>query len=196
MQWDERYGGGEFVYGKEPNDFLKEYAHLLPRGHVLCLAEGQGRNAVYLASLGHQVTALDASKVGLQSALSLAQERGVQIDTVQADLAHYALGDATWDGIVSIFCHLPTAVRESVLRQVEAALRPGGVFLLEAYAPGQLEYNTGGPKSRELLASLEEIQRCLQGLDMLHAVETERDVVEGTLHTGRARVVQVVAKIQ
>lgn len=192
-QWDERYGAGEYVYGQEPNDFLVSVAGRIPRGKVLSLADGQGRNGVYLAGLGHQVTGVDSSAIGLEMARQLALERGVRIETIVADLADFDLGRECWDGIVSIFCHLPPPVRKDLLRRVVAALRPGGVFIMEAYSPAQLNFGTGGPSSVELLVPLSELKNELAGLRLDHAVEVERTVIEGKLHSGRAAVVQIVA---
>lgn len=193
-QWDERYATGEYVYGKEPNDFLASAAGRIPRGgRVLCLAEGQGRNAVFLAGLGYDVTGVDSSAVGLAMARRLATERGVKIETIVADLSDFDPGIECWDGIVSIFCHLPPPTRKELLRKVVAALRPGGVFIMEAYTPAQLKFGTGGPSSEELLVSLSDLKPELEGLQLNHAIETERDVFEGMLHTGRASVVQITA---
>lgn len=192
-QWDERYGGGEFVYGTAPNDFLVAMAGRIPPGRVLCLAEGQGRNAAYLAGRGFEVTGVDSSAVGLEMARQLAASRGVTITTVVADLAEFDPGVACWEGVVSIFAHLPAAIRRRVLPRMARALRPGGLLILEAYAPAQIGYGTGGPSSRDLLASLDELRADLDGLVFQHAVEIEREVVEGRLHTGRAAVVQIVA---
>lgn len=191
--WDARYAGEDYVYGKEPNDFLAAQANRLPRGRALCLAEGEGRNAVFLAGLGYAVLAVDASTQGLAKAEKLARERGVAIDTRVADLAAYPITPGHWDLIVSIFCHLPPPVRRHVHRAAVAGLRPGGAFLLEAYTPRQLEFGTGGPPTRELLMNLASLREELKGLHFVHAAETERDVVEGRLHTGRGAVVQLLA---
>ena len=193
--WDERFAGEEFRYGTLPNDFLREHAAALPpRGRVLCLGEGEGRNAVFLAGQGFEVVGVDGSAVGLAKAARLAHERGVTITTRQADLAQYALGRAAWDGIVSIWCHLPAPVRARVHRDVVGALRPGGVFLLEAYTPAQLAYGTGGPSAIGQLPTAAALREELAGLHFDIAVEREREVHEGTSHNGRSAVVQVLAR--
>lgn len=194
MDWDARYREPGFAYGTEPNDFLREVAGRIPPGPVLCLAEGEGRNAVWLAGLGHEVVAVDSSRVGLAKAARLAAERGVALTTIPADLAEYAIEPGAWAGIVAIFAHLPPPVRARMHRGAVAGLRPGGVFVLEAYAPRQLEFGTGGPQAPELLMSLADLRAELAGLELLIARETERDVVEGRCHTGRAAVVQVLAR--
>jgi len=192
--WDQRYGESGYAYGTEPNDFLKEMAPRLTPGRCLCLAEGEGRNAVFLAGRGFEVTAVDASSVGMDKAAQLAQQRGVALDTVVSDLADYRVQPDHWDAIVSIFCHVPLAIRRPLHRAVVAGLRPGGMLLLEAYTPRQLELGTGGPKLAELTMQLVDLRDELAGLEFLHALETERDVVEGKYHTGRGAVVQVLAQ--
>lgn len=191
--WDARYSGAEYVYGTAPNDFLASVAAQIPKGRVLSLAEGEGRNAVYLAGLGYKVLAVDASAVGLGKAQRLAEERGVAIETRRADLADFAIEPDNWDAVISIFCHLPSAVRADLHRKVVAGLRPGGVFILEAYTPAQLKLKTGGPPTEDLLMTLSALKRELKGLRFIHAQELERNVIEGQLHTGRGAVVQVVA---
>ncbi len=192
--WDERYSEPGFAYGTEPNDFLRERAAQLQPGRTLSLAEGEGRNAVFLAGLGHEVTAVDASAVGLDKARQLAAERGLDIDTRVADLAAFEIEAGGWDNIVSIFCHLPPEVRRRLHRAVVAGLRPGGMLLLEAYTPAQIALGTGGPPVAELTMTLGALREELAGLNFLHAAEREREVIEGRYHTGRAAVVQVLAR--
>lgn len=195
-EWDERFAQDAYVYGTEPNDFLRAFASKLPPppARVLSLAEGEGRNGVYLAGLGHEVTAVDSSRVGLEKARRLADEKGVEIETVQADLASYAIEPAAWDVVVSIFCHLPPELRRRVHRQVVEGLRPGGMVLLEAYTPEQLRHRTGGPPRLELLYTAELLREDFAGLEFLHLEELERDVTEGILHRGLAAVVQLLAR--
>jgi SAM-dependent methyltransferase len=192
--WDERYDTADFVYGREPNAFLAAVGGMIPPGDVLCLAEGEGRNAVFLARQGHRVVAVDSSAVGLAKAARLAGENGVRIETVAADLAEFAMEPGRWDAIVSIFCHLPPQVRRALHHKVVEGLRPGGLFILEAYTPAQLALRTGGPPTEEMMMTLAGLREELAGLEFLQAREIERDVVEGRLHTGRGAVVQVVAR--
>lgn len=191
--WDERYGAADY-YGTEANEFLRENCSKIRRGgDVLCLAEGEGRNAVFLAQQGFRPVAVDQSAVGLAKAERLAAARGVQIHTVHSNLDGYHIEPMRWDGIVSIWCHLPTSLRAAVHKRVVAGLKVGGVFLLEAYTPAQLEYGTGGPRSADLLPTLEQLREELKGLEFAHAVERERTVHEGGGHHGLSAVVQVVA---
>jgi SAM-dependent methyltransferase len=193
--WDERYGAAGYYYCAEPNDFLREHCGAIrPGGAVLCLADGEGRNAVFLAALGYAVVAVDQSFVGLQKAKRLAASKGVRITTIQADLADYRIEPDRWDGIVSIFCHLPRPLRAEIYRQVLPGLKPGGLFLLEAYTPEQLRYGTCGPPTADLLVRLEDLRNELDGLALIHAMERERVVMEGRGHSGLSAVVQVIAR--
>jgi len=191
--WDLRYSNAEYVYGTTPNEFLVSVADQIPRGKVLSLAEGEGRNAVYLSELGCKVLGVDTSAVGLSKAQRLAEERGVTIETRVANLADFHIEPDSWDAIVSIFCHLPSGIRSSVHHKVVAGLRPGGVFVLEAYTPTQLKLKTGGPPTADMTMTLKLLRTELAGLRFIHARELEREVIEGKFHTGRGAVVQVVA---
>lgn len=192
--WDERFAGDEYAYGKEPNEFVVAAADRIPPGRVLCLAEGEGRNAVYLAGLGHDVTAVDASSVGLAKARRLAAERGVSLTTVLADLTDFTIEPEAWAGIVSIWAHLPRPVRTRLYGQAARGLLPGGVFVLMAYTPAQLAYGTGGPSVPGLLVDLASLREDLPGLEFVIGREFVRDVHEGKLHQGPSAVVQVLAR--
>lgn len=193
--WNERYGReAGYFYGTEPNAFLASIAVCIPAGPVLCLAEGEGRNAVHLATLGHAVTAVDQSAIGLAKAQRLAAAHGVELATVVADLAAYEIAPGAWAGVVSIFAHLPQPLRRIVHAAVVRGLAPGGVFVLEAYTPAQLAFGTGGPKDPALLMELSGLRAEVAGLELIVAQEVEREVVEGSGHTGRAAVVQIVGR--
>lgn len=191
--WDRRYSEPGFAYGTKENTFLASVAHFIPEGPVLCLGEGEGRNAVFLAERGYKVTAIDASSVGLEKAELLADDRGVRIHTVLADLADFDIQPSSWAGIVSIFCHLPPGLRAQVHQRCVQGLIPYGAFVLEGYTPKQLDYNTGGPSNLELLMKTTDLKQELAGLRFPIAREVERDVLEGAYHTGRSAVVQLVA---
>ncbi|MCX9157423.1 class I SAM-dependent methyltransferase [Niveibacterium sp. 24ML] len=190
--WDERYSQPGFYYGDTPNDFLREHASRIPPGEVLCLGEGEGRNALYLAQLGYQVTAVDSSAVGLEKLSKRAEAGGLLIRTVCADLAKYDFGSARWSAVVSIFCHLPPPLRAFVHARAVSALRPGGLVLLEAYTPRQLQLGTGGPKDQSLLYEMRTLASDFAALRREHLAELEREVIEGIGHTGRASVVQLI----
>jgi SAM-dependent methyltransferase len=146
--WDERYSQPGFAYGTEPNEFLASAAGRIPHGPVLSLGEREGRNAAFLAGLGHRVVAVDQSEVGLAKAKKLSAHRGRSIETVCADLAAFSIEPGAWAGVVSIFCHLPRRIRRPLYAATVQGLRPGGVLVLEAYTPEQLGRGTGGPKTR------------------------------------------------
>jgi SAM-dependent methyltransferase len=191
--WDERYSAEDYAYGTAPNKFLQENVNIIPKGNVLSLAEGEGRNAIFLAKQGYSVTAVDASLVGLNKGRKLAEENGVVVEFIQADLADYDLGENIWDGIVSIFFPLPSSIRKQLYKKVEAGLKRNGVFLLEAYTPDQLKHGTGGGNSVDLMQTKETLSLELAGLKFTHLIELERDVVEGIYHTGIGAVVQAIA---
>ncbi|WP_299267306.1 methyltransferase domain-containing protein [uncultured Psychrosphaera sp.] len=194
--WDQRYNNEEFAYGTEPNDFLKsEFAQIPKGGKVLCLAEGEGRNAVFLAKQGYDVTAVDQSPVGLVKATKFAAQNGVKISTIVADLNDYDLGENCWDGIVSIAAHVPSFLRKQIHTQTVKSLSDNGVFILEAYTEKQLEMDgIGGPPNKELLMSLAELKEELTDLEFVIGQEVERHISEGQYHQGESAVVQVVAR--
>ncbi|MFV2057720.1 MAG: class I SAM-dependent methyltransferase [Thiohalomonadales bacterium] len=195
--WDQRYSEEDFAYGTTANDFLRsEYARIPQGGRVLCLAEGEGRNAVFLARQGYTVTAVDQSAVGLKKAESLAAEHGVKISMQIADLADYDLGSEQWDGIVSISAHLPPLLRKKVHAQIVKSLKDDGILILEAYTVDHLDRaGIGGPpsSSKELFMSLETLRVELVGLQFDIGDEVTRELSEGKYHQGESAVVQVVA---
>jgi SAM-dependent methyltransferase len=191
--WNERYSADEYIYGTEPNAFLAEHAAKL-EGPVLSLAEGEGRNAVYLATLGLEVHGVDGSEVGLAKARALAKARGVEIRTEVADLATYVPRAGAYGAVVSISAHLPRAIRHRLYPLVERCLKPGGLIVLEAYTEAQLARDTGGPKDPDMLMSVAKIAAEFPGFDAVHLVELEREVLEGSYHTGVASVVQFIGR--
>jgi SAM-dependent methyltransferase len=197
--WDSRYGDSDdFAYGTEPNDFLAaQYTNILPGGNVLCLAEGEGRNAVFLAKQGFSVTAVDQSEAGLSKANKLAKNNGVVITTIQADLAEFEMEPNEFDGIISIFGHLPPPLREAVHHKVVASLKAGGVYILEGYTVQHFAMpGVGGPPpaAREIMFSLDSLRTELEGLDLIVAQDVDREVNEGKYHSGLSATVQVVGR--
>ena len=192
--WNRRYAEPGYAYGDQPNDFLRERATALPPGDVLCLAEGEGRNAVHLAQLGHRVLAQDLSAVGLAKAEALAQSRGVTIQTCCGDLAAFHPAPQSVDLVVAIWMHLPPPLRAQVLSRAVAALRPGGHLIIEAYTPRQLELGTGGPPQLELLCEPADLRSELAGLELLVLQERRRWIEEGPYHHGDSAVVQVLGR--
>jgi SAM-dependent methyltransferase len=191
--WNERYSEAGFAYGTKPNDFLFTHFDRLTKGKVLCLAEGEGRNAVFLATQGFDVTAVDFSEVGLEKTLGLAEQNKITVKTICADLSDFAIEESYWDSIVSIWVPLPSVVRRVLHEKVVSGLRTGGTFLLEAYTPQQIEFGTGGGRQVDLMMSLDLLQEELSGLQFDIAREIIREVHEGKYHNGQSAVVQVLA---
>lgn len=193
IDWNDRYADDEFIYGTEPNEFLCEHSSKLV-GPVLSLAEGEGRNAVYLASLGLQVHCVDGSAVGLAKAHRLANSRGVEITTEVADLANFEPAANRYQSVISISAHLPSGLRCRLYPMIERCLMPNGLFVLEAYSENQVHRNTGGPKDIDMLMTVSKIEREFPNLEPILLREVEREVHEGKVHTGLASVVQFVGR--
>lgn len=194
--WDQRYNEPGFAYGTDENDFLRtQYSRIPKSGRVLCLAEGEGRNSVFLAKQGYQVTAVDQSAVGLEKAQQLAVKNGVTIKTEVANLNDYDLGQDSWHGVVSISAHLPPGIRKSLHANLSSALKNNGVLILEAYTEDNLQTSgIGGPppSQKELFMSLAELKTELKDLKLEIAQELKRNISEGKYHQGESAVVQVV----
>jgi len=192
--WNEKFSGDEYAYGTEPNEFLKEVALKLPPGAALSIAEGEGRNAVWLAEQGHEVSCIEQSEKGVAKTLRLALKRGVLVNAERGELETFHIQPNSWDLVVSIYAHTPPDLRRRLHRQIAAGLKPGGLFVLEAYTPDQISNNTGGPKDVSLMPTAGGLREELRGLVFDRIEEVEREVHEGMLHTGKANVVQVVAR--
>jgi SAM-dependent methyltransferase len=192
--WNDRYKREVYAYGSEPNDFLRQHAGLFPeRSRIVSLAEGEGRNAVFLARQGHVVRGLDFSEEGQRKALRLAEAHGVRIEYELADLCHYDLGEAAWDGVVSVFCHLSENDRPSLFASVARALKPGGIFLLESYNKAQIDLGTGGPKDVAYLLAKVELEQAFQEFEILLCRDRLRTIEEGDHHSGTGSVTQFIA---
>ncbi len=186
-QWDKRFDVDRYLYGTEPVEFLKENIHRLPKGKALCLAAGEGRNAVWLAAQGYEATAMDAAPKGLEKALALAGERGVTIKTEVGDLQHgYDIGDSEYDLITDFYYH-DTAMIPAVMR----ALKPGGMFILQNFSIDQLETNRFGPKNPDYLVKPNELLNHFEGYRILHYEDTVVELDEG-MHQGPGAVVRLI----
>lgn len=200
--WDQQFAAPGFKYGTAPNAFLQEQAHrLAPSSTVLVPGDGEGRNGVWLATQGHHVWAVDSSAVGLAKARALAGERGVTIDTVVADLAEWCPPPASVDAVVLIYVHFPPALRTLVHQRMLAALRDGGMLILEAFHPAQLGRTSGGPKDVSMLYTLEMLREDVAAaaadtFEEIVAWEGETRLDEGPGHQGIANVVRLVVRRQ
>lgn len=192
--WDEHYLTGDYIFGTEANSFLKQHLEQLPVGNTLSIGEGEGQNAVLLASQGHTVTALDASAVGLAKATNLAAKRQVSLEVIHADLAHYQLQPDSWDSIVSLFCHLPETLRKRVYKELINSLKPGGYFILEVYSPKQFTFKDNISPPATSLVNLKTLKNELNGLQFIHAIETSRELQEGLTQSDYIEVVQIIAR--
>lgn len=195
--WDERYSAVEFVYGTEPNVWLKTQQMQLPlQGHALAVADGEGRNGVWLAQRGLEVLAVDGSAVGLAKARSLSVERGCAhlYHPLVADLLSWTPDVAHFDLVVQCFLHLPPEARRQVHAALVKALVPGGLLVLECFTPRQLAFGTGGPKDIDLLYEPEDLLRDFAALEILHVEEVEVDLREGPFHSGTSAVVRLTAR--
>ena len=198
-KWNGIYAQKEFIYGEAENEFLKYIVDsdiLLPCSNVLCIAEGEGRNAVFLAKKGHNVTAFDFSINAKNKATDLMSKHGVEIDYCLSDINDFKFGENKWDAIISIFAHNNEKTRCLTYSKIEKSLKNNGIIILESYHPNQLKmnYDSGGPKNEDWLVSLNEVLRAFGGFQILHAEEIERNVVEGLYHTGKAYVTQFVGR--
>ena len=191
--WDERFSSPEYIYGERPNEFFRSQLLKIQPGELLLPAEGEGRNAVFAASNGWKVTAVDYSREGMNKALQLAEKRGVKIDYVISDLLEYSNDGKQFDAIGLVFAHFPSAIRRSLHRRLAASLRTGGIVILEAFSKEQINNDTGGPRSADLLYSLDKIKEDFNDFRFLLAEEVTERLEEGAFHDGLAHLARIVA---
>lgn len=193
--WHKRFLAENYVYGKEANAFLTEFHYKLDvTGKALAIAEGEGRNAVYLAEQGMDVTAWDYAQSGLDKTNQLAKERGVEVATKLVDLNEAEWGKEEWDEIVSVFGHFPLELRTKTLDSIQEAVKPGGYFLTEVYSHYQLPYKSGGPQNIEFLYRPEEFLTTFADWRIIHFFTGEVTRHEGELHNGLSHVIQFVGQ--
>jgi SAM-dependent methyltransferase len=194
--WDQNFAAAGYKYGTQPNAFLVWQAQrIAPGSHVLVPGDGEGRNGVWLAQQGHRVTAMDGSAVGLQKAQTLAAERGVALDTVLGDLADWTPEPGRFDAVVLTFVHLPPAIRAAAHQRLAAGLRPGGLLLLEAFHPQQLQHTSGGPKDAAMLYTSALLRADFgDALTERLAWQGEVTLDEGPGHQGKAHVTRYVGQ--
>lgn len=191
--WNERFKDEKYVYGTEPNVFLKDM-HAVLSGDVLTIAEGEGRNAVFLAGQGLNVTAWDYAESGLEKVSKLAARQGVRVNTELVDLAEAKWQQNQWDGIVNVFGHFPGEVRQKTLSGVKGAIKPGGYFIAEVYSHSQIPYQSGGPKELDFLYRPEDFLEEFSDWRIVHFFLGEVIRNEGELHNGLSHVIQFVGQ--
>lgn len=189
-QWNARYTTDEFVYGKEPNGFFKEELDKLTPGKLLLPAEGEGRNAVYAAKAGWDVTCFDWSEEGKKKADKLAAEAGVKINYIVSEIGSFEYNEGEFDAVGLVFVHLPEEEREELHRNVVKCLKPGGTLIFNAYDKTQLGKDSGGPKDIALLYSLEQIVEDFIDLEFSVFAKETVELSEGNLHRGAADVIK------
>ncbi len=194
--WDQRFDRDDYFYGTEPSQFLIAQSELLQPGlRALVLAEGEGRNAVYLAERGLKVTAMDSSRVALAKARKLAAERAVEVDFQDADLAQWHWEPEAYDLVAAIFIQFAEPeLRAAIFAGMQHTLAPGGVLLLHGFTPAQLAYGSGGPPCAEQLYTPDMLRDAFAGLEILRLEEYELELQEGTGHAGRAALIDLVAR--
>jgi SAM-dependent methyltransferase len=194
--WNQRYAGPDYLFGRAPNEYLRSQASLLPaRGSALCVADGEGRNSVWLAGRGLAVQAFDIAEAGVAKARRLAAEAGVAVDFAVADCDTWAWAPASHDVVVAIFIQFADPpLRERLFANMARALKPGGVLILQGYTPKQLEYKTGGPGQLSHLYTAELIREAFEGLQTLELVEYDAELNEGSQHAGMSALLGFVAR--
>ncbi|MFO1216795.1 MAG: class I SAM-dependent methyltransferase [Burkholderiaceae bacterium] len=194
--WNGRFDTGSYIFGTAPNDWLREQAHhLAPASRVLCVADGEGRNSVWLARHGHRVDAFDIAEVGIRKARALATGAGVGVNFAVADVDALQWPAALYDAVVAIFIQFADpAMRARLFEHMVHTLKPGGVLVLQGYTPRQLEYKTGGPPLVENLYTEPMLRDAFAGLEIIALREYEADLAEGTQHAGRSALIGLTAR--
>lgn len=193
--WDARFGAEHYVYGTAPNAFLsRQSASLQPGLSVLSVADGEGRNGVWLAEQGLDVTTVDASPEGVAKAQKLAQQRGVSLQAHCADLTNWDWPQAAFDLVVMVFLHLPPDQRPAIHRRLIQALKPGGLLIAEVFRIQQLNHSSGGPKDPDLLYTVETLQADFGDAEILELTEAAPVLDEGPFHQGPAATLQLLAR--
>lgn len=198
-RWDERYSNDEFAYGTQPNNYLKDQLQKLETGSILFPAEGEGRNAVFAAQFGWNVSAFDISTEGKNKALLLAENNNVKIDYQVGELQNLNFKKEQFDVIALIYAHFPADIKSSLHTMLDQYLRKDGFIIFEAFSKKHLEFvlkneKVGGPKDIESLFSIDEIKSDFPDYDIIELVETEIELNEGIFHNGTASVIRFLGK--
>ena len=195
--WNERFDKEEFIFGTEPNEYLVEQTkkYLKSGDKVLCIADGEGRNGVWLAKQGMQVVGFDASDIALSKAQKFAHENQVDVEYTFSDTDSYSWPNNVYDAVVGIFIQFADpAMRERIFQKTLTTLKPGGIFILQGYTPKQLEYKTGGPSLIEHLYTEELIRDLAKDFSILELCSYEKVLSEGARHEGMSALLGLVAQ--
>ena len=188
--WNQRFAAGEYYYGKEPNPWFKEKMDSLVPGSILVPADGEGRNGVYAATLGWQVTAIDFSEEGRKKALLLASEKNVSVQYLIGDISQTDFGTGKYDAVAMIYVHMPPPVRREVHRKLVNSLKPGGWFILEAFNPKQITNTSGGPKTPDMLYTVPILQEDFHDIEIIELNEYRVYLEAGDGHSGPADIIR------
>lgn len=196
--WDERYSQSEFVYGENPNQYLKEKLKTIQVGKILFACEGEGRNAVYASELGWNVFAFDQSKQGKIKAELLAKKKAVKIDYTVSDIEDVNYEKEFFDVLVLIYVHFPKEKRKAYHQKLSSLLKEGGTLIIEGFSKDHVQYqqenpSAGGPKDVDILYDLETLKSDFDGFDFVEAYQTETELSEGRFHVGKASVIRILA---
>jgi cyclopropane fatty-acyl-phospholipid synthase-like methyltransferase len=196
QRWEARFAEPGYVFGTAPNKFLVDHAHLLKKGEkALAIADGEGRNGVFLAEQGLDVLSVDFSSLAQEKARKLARERGVAVRIEQVDIINWDWPAEEFDVVAAIFFQFATPPeRDKIFAGIRKTLKPGGLLLLEGYGPKQLEYKTGGPPHLENLYTRELLERAFIDFAQLEVREYDAVIEEGARHAGMSALVDLVAR--
>lgn len=198
-RWNERYSKEDFAYGEQPNNYLKEQLAKLSVGSILFPAEGEGRNAVYAAKMGWDVSAFDISIEGKNKALRLADTNQVSIDYQVGELQTLNFQAEQFDAIALIYAHFPPEIKSSIHQTLDKYLRKDGIIIFEAFSKNHLDYiakneKVGGPKELAMLFSIEDIKADFKNYEIIELVETVIELNEGVFHNGQGSVIRFVGR--
>lgn len=192
--WNERYSSEEYIYGTEANEFFREQIDSMEAGRILLPGEGEGRNAVYAASKGWIVDALDFSEAAMKKALRLAESNSVKINYFVSDLSEFKYPENYYDAVGLMFVHLPVEIRNSIHNRLIAALKQGGTIIMEAFNKKQIKNTSGGPKDINLLYDETDILESFKDLEIILLESTITELSEGNYHKGKADVIRFIGR--
>ncbi len=194
--WNRRYAGDELLFGEQPNEYLRAQQARLPRGgRALCVADGEGRNSVWLAQQGLRVDAFDIAERGIAKARALARRMGVEVNFAVADCDALSWPEAEYDLVAAIFVQFADpAMRKRLFARMARALRPGGLLVLQGYTPRQLQYRSGGPQRVDHLYTEALLRRAFRDLEILELSSYDAELHEGSQHSGMAALIGMVGR--
>lgn len=193
--WNERYQAQDYIFGVNPNDFIRAVTPLAAQDETaFAPADGEGRNGVYLAQLGYDVSSVDVSNLAVDKAMALAAQHDVQINANVGDVFTHPLTDGQYDVVIVCFMHFMPEDHTAFMNRMQDCVKPGGLFIMEGYTVDQIPLTSGGPKNPDMMMSREQLAREFASFDILLLQETRRQLSEGARHDGEAATVQLLAR--